>query len=356
MNIVARFEIQYHQLLNEHGKINGNLPEFAKNHQQLIEMYRLMTLVRVFDKKAVALQRTGRTSTYPENIGNEAISVGMGYALKSDDVFCPYYRENGTLLKRGVTLQEILAYWGGDERGNHFKNKEDLSICVPIASQCLHAAGVATAFKLRKQKRAALVVVGDGGTSEGDFYESLNVAGVWNLPLVVVVTNNQWAISIPSNQQTAAKTFAQKSIAAGFEGCQVDGNDVIAVRDVVEKALEKARNGNGPTLIEAISYRLSNHTTADDAKRYREEDELKKAWEKDPLQRLKNYLIQQNVWSSNQEEKLLDECSLKVEEAVQDYLNQSTQSLESIFNYIYEKRPKILDEQYKEIMENNDVK
>ena len=187
----------------------------------------------------------------------------------------PYAREQGAQLLRGVTLTELFLYWGGDERGSDFgRPREDFPICVPVASHAPHAVGVALAFQLRNERRVAVCVSGDGGTSKGDFYEALNVAGAWRLPAVFVVTNNQWAISLPRSAQSAATTLAQKAIAAGFAGEQVDGNDVIAMRDAVHRALSHARDGAGPHLIEAITYRLSDHTTADNASRYRDDESV----------------------------------------------------------------------------------
>ena len=190
-----------------------------------------MARVRVFDAKAVNLQRTGQLGTYASCLGHEATHVGVGAALMPSDVLAPVYREYGTQLWRGVTMQEILLYWGGDERGNDFAGpRNDFAWCVPIATQTLHAIGAAMAFKIRGEARCALSYVGDGGTSEGAFYEALNVAGAKGLPVVFVVVNNGWAISVPVAAQTAAGTLAQKAIAAGIPGLQVDGNDVIAVR------------------------------------------------------------------------------------------------------------------------------
>ena len=198
-------------------------------------------------------------------------------------MLAPVYREFGAQLWRGVKMREILLYWGGDERGNDFAvPRQDFAWCVPIATQSLHAAGAAMAFKLRKRARCAVAYIGDGGTSEGAFYEAINLAGARNLPVVFVIVNNGWAISVPLAAQTAAKTLAQKGVAAGMPGIQVDGNDVFAVREVVGEALETARRGGGPALIEALTYRLSDHTTADDASRYRAADEVKQAWSPSP--------------------------------------------------------------------------
>ena len=319
--IIAQFEVPYFRYLNPQGQPEQDLPSFAKNKDHLLSMYRMMVLTRLFDKKAVALQRTGKLGTYPPNIGQEAIGVGVGSAMQPEDVFCPYYREYGAQFWRGVKMEEILLYWGGDERGSAFSSSHDFPICVPIASQTLHAAGAAFALKYRHQKNAVVTVVGDGGTSRGDFYESMNVAGVWNLPLVFLINNNQWAISVPRDHQTKAKTLAQKAIAAGIEGWQIDGNDVIAVRDAMERALKKAREGQGPTVIEALSYRMGDHTTADDASRYRSTDELKENEKFDPIVRLRNYLESQSFWDKAQEETLLKSLTQEVEEAVKRFEN-----------------------------------
>lgn len=292
MATVAQFDITYTQFLNEHGKLVGQLPSFAHEHSVLKELYKIMVLTRTFDKKAIALQRTGKMGTYAPINGQEAISTAIGHAMRPEDVLVPYYRDYAAQFQRGVKMSEILAFWGGDERGSQFScNSEDLPICVPIASQCLHATGVAFAFKYRNQPRVAVVCLGEGGTSEGDFYEAMNVAGTWNLPVVFVVNNNQWAISVPRDQQTGTQTIAQKAIAAGFTGMQIDGNDILATRQVIGDAIEKARRGEGPTLIEAISYRLSDHTTADDATRYQPDAEVEKAKPKEPISRFKEFLI-----------------------------------------------------------------
>src|SRR5687767_4363155 len=225
-----------------------------------------MTLMRAYDLKAVALQRTGQLGTYAPHIGQEAVNAAIGSAMRADDVFLMTYRENGAQLMRGVTLRELFLYWSGDERGSDSSGaRKDFPICVTIAAQCTHAVGAAYAIKLRKQPRVVVCALGDGATSKGDFYEAINAAGVWQLPLVFVVSNNRWAISVPRAKQSATTTLAQKAIAAGMPALQVDGNDVIALRHAMDEALARARVGTGPTLIEALTYRLSDHTTADDA-------------------------------------------------------------------------------------------
>lgn len=352
MTTVAHFEVMLHQIINEQGELCNPLPPFAKDSSTLISLYRIMVQTRVFDKKAIALQRTGKMGTYAPINGQEAISTAIGHAMRPEDVLVPYYRDYAAQLQRGVKMSEILAYWGGDERGSQFScASEDLPICVPIASQCLHATGVAFAFKYRKQARVAVVCIGEGGTSEGDFYEAMNVAGVWNLPVVFVVNNNQWAISVPISKQTATQTIAQKAIAAGFQGVQVDGNDIIATRHVIGMAIEKARQGEGPTLVEALSYRLSDHTTADDATRYQPQAEVDNAKLKEPISRLKHYLQEQHLWDESQENDLLAKANQQVQQEVDIYLARPKQTIDTVFDYHYAELPDYLIEQRATAME-----
>lgn len=351
MSLVASFNIEFTRFFDFDGNPTQPLPNFAQNNKNLIELYRKMVLLRVFDTKAIALQRTGKMGTYASTLGQEAVSVAIGNAMRKEDVLCPFYREYGAQFERGVKMSEILAYWGGDERGSDFANcSEDFPICVPIGTQILHAAGVATAFKVRKQLRVAVTTFGDGATSQGDFYEAINLAGAWNLPVVFVINNNQWAISVPRNAQSGAQTLAQKAIAGGIAGEQVDGNDVVAVRYVMDKALERARNGGGATLIEALTYRLCDHTTADDASRYRSKEELQKAWDEEPILRLRKYLQSQNAWSQQDEDALMAQCVKKVDDAVQEYLSLQPQPVETMFDYHYAKLPSDLIEQRIEAM------
>lgn len=346
MSEVARFSIAYTRFLDPRGKAQQDLPAFTHNVHELLKLYQQMMFTRLFDYKAVALQRTGRLNTYASTLGQEAISVGIGASMEREDVLCPFYRDYAAQLMRGVKMSEILSYWKGNEWGNHFSDcPQDFPICVPIATQLLHAAGVATAFKLRKQARVVVSTCGDGATSEGDFYEALNIAGVWQLPMVFVIDNNQWAISVPRKHQSHARTLAQKAIAAGIHGEQVDGNDVIATKFVMDKAMAKARDGQGPSLIEALSYRLCDHTTADDASRYRREEELQQAWQEEPLRRLKNYLIDQKSWSNEEEENFKKECDKKIEAAVTEYLSLPEPAVTDMFDYHYAELPHDLIEQ-----------
>jgi pyruvate dehydrogenase E1 component alpha subunit len=346
MSVVARFEVHYSQFLDPHGKVVQPLPEFARDPKNLVDLYRWMTLMRAYDAKAIALQRTGQLGTFASLLGHEAINAAIGSAMKPDDVFLMTYRENGAQLMRGVRLEELFLYWGGDERGCDYTGaRRDFPICVTIAAHATHAVGVAYAMKLRNQKRATVCALGDGATSKGDFYEGLNAASTWKLPLVYLVTNNQWAISVPRKVQTAAQTLAQKAVAVGAEGLQVDGNDVVAVRHALDQALAKARSGGGPTVIEAVTYRLSDHTTADDASRYRSPDELAEAWKLEPVLRLRVYLTANGAWDKAREDALLKECNEKVQAAAQAYLDTPHPGVEHMFEHLYARLPAALQKQ-----------
>jgi pyruvate dehydrogenase E1 component alpha subunit len=305
-----------------------------------------MVLMRAYDAKAIALQRTGQLGTFASLLGKEAVDAGVGSAMGKDDVFLMTYRENGAQLMRGVTLRELFLYWGGDERGCDYSGpRRDFPICVTIAAHATHAVGVAYAMKLRREPRVAVCALGDGATSKGDFYEGINAAGAWELPLVFVVTDNQWAISVPRAKQSAAQTLAQKAIAAGIEGLQVDGNDVIAVRHAMDRAIAKARAGGGPTLIEALTYRLSDHTTADDASRYRGPDELAAAWKLEPIVRLRIHLMENGAWDKAKEDALLKACNEQVRAAAQAYLDTPQPAAEQMFDHLYAVLPAALEKQ-----------
>jgi pyruvate dehydrogenase E1 component alpha subunit len=333
-------------ILDPAGTAVGDMPEFARDPDVLSSLYRAMVLTRSFDAKAIALQRTGRLGTYASSLGQEAVGVGAASAMKASDVLLPSFREHGAQLWRGVTLKELFLYWGGDERGNNFSGpREDFPNCVPVGSHAPHAVGVALAFKLRRETRAAVCIYGDGATSKGDVAEAINMAGVWKLPVVFIVNNNGWAISVPVAKQTAARTLAQKAAAAGLPGEQVDGNDVIAVRLAVERALERARQGAGPTLIEAVTYRLSDHTTADDASRYRDDAEVSRHWPLEPIGRLRTYLTSLGKWGKQEEEQLLHECNQQIEQAAAEYLAMEPESPVAIFDSTYANVPTDLAEQ-----------
>jgi pyruvate dehydrogenase E1 component alpha subunit len=326
------------------GQPTQALPRFADDPEQLRSMYRWMLLTRTFDKKAVALQRTGQLGTYAACLGQEAIGTAVGLTLGHDDIYIPAYREYAAQFLRGVPMHQILLYWGGDERGMVYPADtaaaNDFPLSVPIATHVPHAIGVAYAFRLRKQPRVVLASCGDGATSKGDFYEAVSSAKVWNLPIVFLVSNNQWAISLRRERQTGAETFAQKAFAGGLPGEQVDGNDVIATRYVLERAIEAARSGQGPRLVEAVTYRLHDHTTADDARRYRPEAEVQAAWQRCPIKRMKAFLEARKLWSEAEEASFLAQCSEQVEAEVQRFLTIPPDPPESIFDHLYAELPR----------------
>ena len=340
MSILVETKTIASRLIAPSGEAAATLPDFARDHAELVKLYRAMVLTRTFDAKAVALQRTGRLGTYASCLGQEAVGVGLAAAMRPDDVLLPSFREHGAQIWRGVSLKELFLYWGGDERGNDFAGpREDFPNCVPVGSHASHAVGVALAFRLRGEPRAAVCVFGDGATSKGDVAEALNMAGTWKVPTIFVVNNNGWAISVPVAKQTAATTLAQKALAAGIPGLRVDGNDVVAVRDAVGDALAVTRRGDGPTLIEAVTYRLSDHTTADDAGRYRNDTEVSRHWPEEPVARLRSYLTRVGAWGREQEESLLHECGQQVERAADDYLAEQPLPITALFDRTYATMP-----------------
>jgi 2-oxoisovalerate dehydrogenase E1 component alpha subunit len=356
---VAHFEVRFTRYLDQDANPVAELPAFARETDRLVAMYRHMVLTRAFDRKAVALQRTGQIGTYPSSLGQEATAVGLGTAMARDDVLLSSYRETGTMLVRGVRMRDILLYWGGDERGMAYAEpgepRQDFPIFVPIASQAPQAVGVAYAFKLRREPRVAVCVLGDGGSSKGDFYEAMNAAGVWQLPVLFVIVNNGWAISVPRETQSHAQTLAQKAIAAGIEGEQVDGNDLVAVHDVVERALAKARSGGGPHVVEALTYRMHDHTTADDARRYRSAEELESNRALDPVERLRKHLVRAGAWSDPDEERLAVEIDAQVEHAVKEYLATAPPAPESMFEHLFAQLPTALAPQREELRAEGDA-
>ncbi|WP_363800605.1 pyruvate dehydrogenase (acetyl-transferring) E1 component subunit alpha [Lysobacter firmicutimachus] len=351
MTVAATFEIEYLQYLGADGKPVAEIPAAFKDANVLLPLFKQMLFVRTFDSKAIALQRTGKLGTYAACLGHEATHVGIGASMKPDDVFAPSYREYGAQFMRGVQPREVLMYWGGDERGNDFAGpRKDFAWSVPISTQCLHAAGAALAFKLRKEKNLAVACCGDGGSSKTDFYAALNSAGAYQLPLILCVINNGWAISVPRSAQTGAKTLAQKGLAGGLHCLQVDGNDLIAVLEGMRRAAELARNGGGGSVIEFMTYRLHDHTTADDARRYRDEAEVKDAWTRDPVPRLRAYLTAQGVWDEELEQAWAEECAAKVDVEINAYLETPVQPVEAMFDYLYADMPADLQAQRAEAL------
>ncbi len=345
---LASFKVQHLQILNENGVVDGRLmPAFSD--EQIKQMYEFMLFSRALDKTCLALQREGRMYTYPSCEGQEATEVGSALALKQEDWMVPYFREIGAHLIRGLPPEKYLLYWMGDERGQQIPdNINNFTISIPVASQLPHAVGMAYALKYQKKKSVVLAYLGDGATSKGDFHEAMNFAGVFRLPVVFICQNNQWAISVPVEKQTASKTLAQKAIGYGFSGIRVDGNDVFAVYKATLDAVNKARASGGPAFIECLTYRVGDHTTADDASRYRSAKEVE-AWRKrDPITRLQKFMAHKKLWNKKYEDKLQADIKKKIDAAVKKAEFIEPQSAESIFKNVYSK----LDWNLKEQMEN----
>lgn len=290
--------------------------------------------------------------TYAPNLGQEAAQVGSAYAMEKDDWLVPAFRELGAWLVRGVPLKNILLYWYGNEWGSHFpEGVKVLPISVPISSQLQHAAGIGIANNIKGEKNVVVTYVGDGGTSEGDFHEAINFAAVFNAPVIFIIQNNQYAISTRRAIQTKSETLAQKAIAYGIPGILVDGNDIFAMYSATKEAIDRARNGGGPTLIEAYTYRLGSHTTSDDPTLYRENEEVEQWKKKDPILRFKKYLLSKNLITEEWDDNLKEELEKIVTTTFEEIENKSDTEIDDIFKYHYEKMPPQLEEQLKEYKE-----
>lgn len=348
--IIAKFSVPYLQVLDENGKVDKRLePKLSK--EQFQELFRLMILERTFDRTALNMQREGRIGTYAESLGEEACHVGPAFAMKKEDWLVPSYREHGAYFARGVPIKNLFIHWGGSEDGNIMpEGQRNMTVCIPIGTQLPHAAGIAWASKLRGEKNAVLTFFGDGGTSEGDFHEGMNFAGVFKLPVVFLCRNNEYAISLPrtcydtAGCQTRAQTLAQKAIAYGFDGVVVDGNDVLACYVAAKEALAKAYAGKGPTMIEALTYRMGAHTTADDPSRYRSAKELEAWKKKDPIERFRKYLQSKKIWSAAWEKKITDQCEQEIKKAVEEF-EKHQPAPEDMFTNVFAQLPAHLKEQ-----------
>lgn len=352
--VLKTFTVKYVQVLDENGKCDKKLmPKLSK--QQLVELYGLMVLSRRFDEKALSLQRQGRLGTYASVLGQEAAQIGAAYALGKGDWVFPTYRDSAILIARKTPMMKLLQYFGGDERGSiPPKGVNNFPIAIPVGTQGLHAVGAAMAATITKKKYATVACLGDGASSEGDMNEAMNFAGVFKAPVVFLCQNNQYAISVPVKQQTAAETIAQRAIAFGFEGLRVDGNDVLAVYSATAAALKKAYAGKGPTLVECFTYRLGNHTTSDDASKYRSEAEVAAWRKKDPVLRFRKFLEKKKLWSSKKEEELLASVDRLVSAAVKEYKSVPKPAVEDMFKYTYAEMPQLLKDEldeYKNLIE-----
>ena len=339
-------EIQHLSILSEHGKFDAKLGKDVIPDKDLITLYEHMSVCRHLDEIAFKLQRSGRMGTYPQNMGQEATSLGAAYALEKTDWLVPCYRENCGLFYRGVPMEYILLHWMGDERGNAIPRELYATpLAIPIGTQMLHATGLAWAAKYRGEKQIACTFFGDGATSEGDFHEAANFAANLDIPVIFFCQNNFWAISVPGKIQCSAPTLAQRGIAYGMECRQCDGNDIFAVVKTVRDAAKYARENSRPVFIEAVTYRLGDHTTADDARRYRDQAEVDMWKQRDPLIRVRQFLKEKKLWNDSKEAALKEKAEREVTAAVERAENITPPNRNDFFDYMYAELPDELREQ-----------
>lgn len=311
------YKIEHLSILDQNGQVDKKIePEVPE--EMLLKLHRAMVLARRFDERLLNLQRQGRIGTFAPITGQEASQLGTVAQLRPSDWFVPAFRETGAELWRGRTMESVILSFGGYSEGALSEDQtNNLPVSVPVGSQVLHAVGIAWGIKYRKKDDVAMTFFGDGGTSEGDFHEGLNFAGVYQAPVIFVCQNNQWAISVPRSRQTHSETIAQKAIAYGMPGIQVDGNDILAVYVAAKEAVERARAGDGPSLIESVTYRMMMHTTADDPKRYREEDEVEGWRKQDPIKRFQKYLKDKGLLSDEKVGAIEEEVNAEIQTAVE---------------------------------------
>ncbi len=347
------FRISHLKILDEHGTLDEER-EPDLDTEGLTRLYRAMVLARTVDDRMLKLQRQGRIGTFPPCAGQEAASCAPALAMNERDWFVGSFRELGGRLMRGEPIENVLLYYNGYEEGNVFPGGDrTLPIPVIIASQTLHAVGIAHAMKIRGETDSAVVCfLGDGATSEGDFHEALNFATVWQAPVVFICQNNGWAISVPRSKQSHSRTLAQKAIAYDMPGIQVDGNDALAMYQATKEALDRARAGEGPTLIEAVTYRLRMHTTADDPSKYRPDDEVL-LWEsRDPLTRFRKYLEAKRVWNDEKQAALEAELKQQVEDAVVAFEARPECKPDAPFDHIFGTKHARIEKQRAEFLAN----
>ncbi len=349
---IATFTIERVSILDEQGNLDKELEPKISN-DDLKKMYYCIVLSRAFDEKCINLQRQGKIGTYASSKGHEAIQVGTAFALDKKDWIFPSYRDSCALIARGLPIKQLIQYWAGSEFGNDTsKDRNNFPICISVGTQQLHAVGVAYASKYRGDKVVALTYFGDGATSEGDAHEAFNFAGVWKTPTIFICQNNQYAISVSRKLQTAAQTIAQKAIAYGIKGIQVDGNDILAVYKVAKEAIEEARKGNVPALIECETYRIAPHTTSDDPTRYIPKELLEEWNKKDPLVRFEKYLKAKKIYTDNDFQKLKEKAAEQVKAETDEGLASIRDVPSDLFDYVYEQQPDFLVKQKAELLES----
>src|SRR5436190_6962409 len=345
--IVYHADIEYLSILDENGNFDAELAKETLSDADVKFLYEQMIICREFDEVALKLQRSGRMGTFPQNKGQEAAALGAAKAIrKGHDYIVPYYRENPAAFLHGLPMHYINLFWMGDERGNAIPKQYMMNpLCIAIGTQTLHAVGIGWAFKLRKEDRIVLSFFGDGATSTGDFHEAMNFATLLQVPVVFTCMNNGWAISVPTCGQCHAETLAQRALAYGMPTIQVDGNDLFAVYKAHKEAVERARGGGGPSFIDCVTYRLGDHTTAGDARRYRTAEEVARWTKLDPMVRTRKYLESKDLWNDEQQKKTEALAKSRIQDVTQASINFPKPKVEDIFDYVYAELPAELAKQ-----------
>jgi pyruvate dehydrogenase E1 component alpha subunit len=349
-------KVEYLSILDEKGNLDKKLePDLPEDF--LVKLYRAMLLGRRFDERLLNLQRQGRIGTFAPITGQEASQIGAVSVLEPTDWFVPSFREGAAELWRGVPMEAIILHHGGFRHPGEGPPKEgeetnNIPVAVPVASQIIHAAGIGWSIKYRKKKDVVMTFFGDGATSEGDFHEGLNFAGVYQAPVVFVCQNNHWAISVPLEKQTHSKTLAQKASAYGMPGIQVDGNDVLASYVAGKEAVDRARSGGGPSMIECVTYRMMMHTTADDPTRYRKQAEVDLWKKRDPLIRFSKYLTDKGIANDK-----LESLDGEVKDQVQKAIERAEEEMKRLqgepirmFDHIFAELPPTLKKHKEELV------
>ncbi|MDE2491350.1 MAG: pyruvate dehydrogenase (acetyl-transferring) E1 component subunit alpha [Elusimicrobia bacterium] len=351
LKTVAKAEIKRLEILAPDGTVDkALLPKVSD--ALLLQIYRLMFSIRRFDERAVMLQRSGRLGTYPMITGEEATQCVPPLCLKPSDWVVPTYRGGGVYFARGMRMRDALLYWAGDDRGTRFpEGNNDMIFSIPVGTHLTQVAGLAWGEKLKKTKGVALTYCGDGTSSKGDLHEALTFAGQFKLPAIYVIENNHWAISVPRERQSASETLAQKAWGYGVAGLQVDGNDPLAVYQATSEAVARARAGGGPTLLECETYRLSHHTTADDATRYRSEKEVESWRKRDPISRMRKFLTAKKLWNDKKEKELEESTTRWIDQEVRAYESFPPPNPLDMFAHNYALAPRALIEQRAELEE-----
>jgi pyruvate dehydrogenase E1 component alpha subunit len=333
------------QMLKPDGTLHpGMKPPLSD--EETVSLFEKMVFIRLADQRALMLQRQGRFGTYAPCWGQEACQVGSASMLRQGDWIFPAFRELAATLTMGVPLKTFFLYWMGNEMGSRAPDGVNvMPVAIPVGTQPLHAVGVAWAAKLKGEKIVTMTYFGDGATSKGDFHEAMNLAGVFKTPTIFFCQNNQFAISVPRKLQTASATLAQKAVAYGFDGIQVDGNDLFAVMAATKEAVEKARSGGGPTFIEGVTFRFGPHTTADDPTKYRTEEEIEPWKPRDPFVRLRLYLKGKGLWNEDAEDCATEKGQKQIDEAVKEAEAVPAPAPEEIFQYVFSEMTPPLKEQ-----------